>query len=165
MILWLEKRYYLRKYQNEKREIRMNKYVHIIITCAFIVVMPLLAVAQEVEKNIIKYDEVGNIKSVEFSQEDKDYGKISTAKAFFRDVLKVKSNNTFVRNQNIRLGRGHETFEQFYKGIRVENAGYTFHYDENGLMKYAHGKYVEISNLDINPTISEERASKELSSK
>lgn len=130
------------------------------IACAYLVAMPLSAVSQDFGKTIFKYDNFGNIKSVKFSSADTNYENMTSADVFFTEILKVKENNTFIKNQKIRLEKGHETFEQFYKGIPVENAGYTFHYDENGLMRYAHGKYVDIQNLDINPTINEEDASK-----
>ncbi len=137
----------------------MKKYIHSICVCAFVAILPLSAVAQDIEKSVFRYDKYGNVKSVDFSPSDREKG-IKSADVFFREILKVKANNTFVRNQEIRLEKGDESFNQFYKGIKVENAGYTFHYDENGKIRYAHGNYVDISNLDTNPTISKEDASK-----
>lgn len=138
----------------------MKRLNYFYIACIYYVTIPLSAVSQDIGKSIINYDKFGNVNSVKFSSSNMDNEKIKSADVFFKDFLKVKENITFVRNQKIKLEKGHETFEQFYKGIRVDNAGYTFHYDENGCIKYAHGNYVDISNIDIEPIISEEDALK-----
>lgn len=128
--------------------------------CAFCVAIPLSIFGQELGKSVFNYDKYGNVRSVEFSALDKEGDYIKSADVFFRDVLKMKANDSFVRNKSIRLDGGNETFEQYYKGIKVENAGYTFHYDENGFMRYAHGNYVNVSDIDVRPAISKEDASK-----
>lgn len=135
----------------------MKKVMHILFACALVFAISLSAVAQGLEESIFKYDKSGNVKSVEFTKSD---GNRMSVEVFFRDVLKIKTNNEFVRNEEIRLEKGNESFEQFYKGIKVDKAGYTFHYDENGCMKYAHGKYVDILDLDTKPTIRKEDAAK-----
>lgn len=123
-----------------------------------ITIMPSLIVAQDLEKTVFEYDNTGNVKSVYFSKADKEHEQIKSSDVFFRDILKTSDNDQFIPNKAIRLDKGNETFEQYYKGIKVENAGYTFHYDENGCMRYAHGNYVNIPNLNINPVISKEDA-------
>jgi len=50
-----------------------------------------------------------------------------------------------------------EHFDQYYKGIRVDNGGYNFHY-RSGKMFYAHGHYVKINDLNVNPSIIQEQA-------
>jgi Zn-dependent metalloprotease len=130
-----------------------------IILCALMAASVVIN-AQDLEKSIFVYDKYGNVQSVEFSKTDKEYDYIRSADVYFRDVLKAKDGNQFVRNESIRIDKKNETFEQYYKGIKVENAGYTFHYDENGSMRYAHGRYVDISNLDTKPIISKEEAAK-----
>lgn len=130
-----------------------------IILCALMAASVVIN-AQDLEKSIFIYDKYGNVQSVEFSKADKEYDYVRSADVYFRDILKVKDGNQFVRNESIRIDKKNETFEQYYKGIKVENAGYTFHYDENGSMRYAHGRYVDISNLDTKPIISKEEAAK-----
>ena len=120
--------------------------------------MPSFAIAQDFDKTVLEYDKAGNVKSVYFSKIDNKYGNIKSADVFFREILKISDDDRFTENNTIRLDDRNETFEQYYKGIKVENAGYTFHYDENGCMRYAHGNYVRISNIDINPTINKEEA-------
>jgi Zn-dependent metalloprotease len=138
----------------------MKQFINIIYVCAYLVVTPLSAFAQDISKSVFKYDQFGNVESVVFSKTDKEYEYIKSEDVFFKDILKTRANNTFVRNKKIRLDKGHETFDQYYKGIKVEDAGYTFHYDKNGNMRYAHGNYVDITDLDIIPAISKEDAAK-----
>lgn len=132
-----------------------------IICALYISIMPSFAIAQDLEKTVFEYDKAGNIKSVYFSKADKEHEYIKSANVFFRDILKISEQDCFIANKSIRLDGENETFEQFYKGIKVENAGYTFHYDENGCMRYAHGNYVSITNLDTKPIISKEEACNE----
>lgn len=131
-----------------------------IITCALMALVAISANAQDKTESVFKYDKYGNIESVLFSKNDREYENLKSVDVFFKNILKVKTNNTFVMNRNVILEKGHETYEQFYKGIKVEDAGYTFHYDEDGHIKYAHGNYVDISSLDINPSISKDDAAK-----
>lgn len=128
-----------------------------IITCFVMALISISTFAQDLEKSVFTYDKLGNVQAVEFSKSDKKYNNIKSAKDFFREVLKVKDGNYYVRKE-LRVEKKNESFEQYYKGIKVENAGYTFHYDENGRMTFAHGKYVDISNLDVAPVISNEDA-------
>ncbi len=102
------------------------------VFCCFVgLIISVFVNASTPEKTVIKYDKKGIIKSVSFSLNDNEYGHIHSSDMFFREIIKVKDNNHFVKNKSIRLDGKNETFEQYYKGIKVENAGYTFHYDEN----------------------------------
>lgn len=138
----------------------MKHFTHLICACAFFVALPILTMAQGIKKSVFCYDEFGNVKSVLFSSADRKYDYIKSEGVFFRDILKVKTDIVFVRNTDVRLEKGNDTYEQYYKGLKVEDAGYTFHYDKNGSMRYAHGNYVDISNLDTKPAINEEDAAK-----
>lgn len=137
----------------------MKQFVCFFI-CICLATFPYITVAQENIDDSFEYNDLGIIKSARFSSSGNRYKGIKSAEVFFRDVLKIKANNSFVRNEKVRLEKEDETFEQFYKGLRVDNAGYTFHYDEKGLMRYAHGNYVEITDLDINPKIKCDDAAK-----
>ena len=131
-----------------------------IFACACFIAIPLSNSAQVTGKSNYIYDKSGNVRSVLFSATDREFKHIKSSDVFFREVLKVKDNNKFAKNMSIRLDDRNETFDQFYEGIRVEDAGYTFHYDENGNMRYAHGNYVDISEFDTRPAISMEDASR-----
>jgi len=97
----------------------------------------------------------GQIKSVNFENVS-DISRIpSDSKSFFETY--------FERNDNVELStikgaynrrkNTNETVQQFYKGIKIENARYSLHYF-NDTLRYAHGNYVQIKNMDIVPTIS-----------
>ena len=122
----------------------------------FVVVMSMTA--KESGESIIRYSQNGTIRSVEFSKMKQDVAIPKSADAFFADILKKGSNDEFKPNTDVKLDRGHETFYQYYKGVRVEGAGYTFHYDEEGDMCYAHGNYERIDNLNTHPSINKEEA-------
>jgi len=78
---------------------------------------------------------------------------------FFRDYLETSANDEFRKVPQKQRMKDfiHENYHQYYKGIKVENAGYTFHY-QNGKMFYAHGNYVKVKDLEVVPSISANRA-------
>jgi Zn-dependent metalloprotease len=127
-----------------------------VILFIFVVVMPMTA--KESGESIIRYSQNGTVRSVEFSKMKQDMTIPKSADAFFTDILKKGANDEFKPNTDVKLDRGHETFYQYYKGVRVEGAGYTFHYDEEGDMCYAHGNYERIDNLNTHPSINKEEA-------
>ena len=127
-----------------------------VILFIFVVVMPMTA--KESGESIIRYSQNGTVRSVEFSKMKQDMTIPKSADAFFTDILKKGANDEFKPNTDVKLDRGHETFYQYYKGVKVEGAGYTFHYDEEGNMCYAHGNYERIDNFNTNPSINKEEA-------
>jgi bacillolysin len=88
----------------------------------------------------------GVITSVNFSGAE---NPPTSADEFFRDYLKIKPYDEF---RKTRHNNNFENFNQYYHGIRVDGAGFTFHY-KNGKMFLAHGHYVIIKNLNPNPFI------------
>jgi bacillolysin len=94
----------------------------------------------------------GVITSVNFSAAE---NPPTSADDFFNVYLKIKPYDEFRKTRHNTTIKGfvHEHFDQYYYGIRVEDAGYNFHY-EHGKMFLAHGHYVVIKNLDPNPFIS-----------
>ncbi|WP_372950921.1 M4 family metallopeptidase, partial [Mariniphaga sp.] len=57
------------------------------------------------------------------------------------------------RNKNFR----HEHYDQFYNGVKVDGAGYNFHF-EKGRMYLAHGNFIKIEGLSTTPSITREEA-------
>lgn len=134
---------------------KLNMFTQLAIA---ILLLPSYVFAQSSEKTIIKYSDSGKPKSISFSKTDKSVVIPKTHKEFFTDLLKITKDDDFKENNSVKLDTGHQTFEQYYKGIKVADAGYTFHYGDDGIMQYAHGKYVEIVDLDIQPSVSQEEA-------
>lgn len=73
--------------------------------------------------------------------------------------MEVESNDRFekVAHRSKRENFEHEYFDQYYKEMRVDGAGYIFHY-ENGEMYYANGNYVKVGDINIIPSIITEEA-------
>lgn len=112
-------------------------------------------------KTNIKKNNFGTITSVEFPDTNilsKD-ALHETTETFFQKFLEVTSMDQFLKTPFTNLNReeSYEHFDQFYNGIRVDGAGYNFHY-KNGKMAFAHGHYVKIVDMDTHPSISSETA-------
>jgi Zn-dependent metalloprotease len=107
----------------------------------------------------ITIDKNGIIQSVEFP-DSIDKSKIpSSSIEFINKFIKPTENEYFklepskVKKKDFR----NEHYDQYFKAIKVEGAGYNFHY-KNGKLFYAHGNYIKIENLSVTPSITEERA-------
>jgi bacillolysin len=120
--------------------------------------IPALVFAQQPETvPTVLRDKKGVIQAMEFSESDGSKG--ITDKEFLRDYLKVSADDGFVKANDKRRSAEFtdDHFDQFYKSVKVEGAGYNFHY-KNGKIFYAHGHYVKIDNLDVVPSLTPEKA-------
>ena len=129
----------------------------IIVFLLFFSSMTLFA-QPKATRTAIKYSESGRIKAILFSKDDKTIAIPQTYDVFFKDILKIRECDEFRTNNKVKMDAEHHTFEQFYKGIKVCDGGYTFHCDSDGVMEYAHGNYVEIPSINTVPSISPEKA-------
>lgn len=132
----------------------MKKILYII---AFIA-LPQIMLSQHSDKTVFKYNQLGELKSVRFSINDSTVKCPKSAIEFFSNILKRKNSDIFKKITSIKLEKGNEVFEQYYKDVKIDGAGFVFHYDDNGYMSYAHGNYIDISEIDTNPSISKEDA-------
>jgi len=115
----------------------------------------LFCFAQNTEqKTIIQKNNKETIESVEFSSTDKSVRVPASAEVFFKDLLKIQKEDRFekISHKSKKDGFIHEHLDQYYKGIKVAGAGYNFHY-KNGEMFFAHGHYVKIENLNVEPAM------------
>lgn len=130
-----------------------------LLTCLMVfVTTTFLCQAQDkVQPHTIHKNKNGTISAVEFSLSE---GKVpASSQAFLEEYLEVKPSDEFkkVPHRSKKEGFVHEHFDQYYKGVKVEGAGYNFHY-KNGQMYFANGHYVRINDLNAKPTISLEKA-------
>lgn len=114
-----------------------------------------------VNKINIKKNIYGTTTSVEFPDAEilsKD-ALHETSETFFKKFIGVTANDQFIitPTANFNQEESYEHFDQFYNGIRVDGAGYNFHY-KNGKIAFAHGHYVKIVDMDTHPSISGETA-------
>ena len=133
-----------------------TKILSIIILAA----ISLNGLTQSAErKTIIQKDRKGIVQYVKYSNEDKSVRIPKTADEFFKDVLNTQTSDSFEKNTKKPLAEGYtnEQFDQIYNGVKVDGAGYSFHY-RNGEMYLAHGNYIKIEDLNSKPTITAEDA-------
>lgn len=104
---------------------------------------------------IIVWGENGTIQSVTFSESDKSYTIPNSSTDFFENWLNVSTNDQFREVPHVSKGKGyvHEHFDQYYNGVKVDGAGYNFHYKDSK-MYFAHGYYVPIGQLNVVPSLS-----------
>ena len=110
------------------------------------------------DKTIIQYDSKNHIESVMFSKLDTTIEIPKTAEDFFEKMLNMEDGVCYVKNKSVSLSKENETFVQLYNGLEVDGAFFTFHFDNDGVMTYAHGNYVEVSNVPTKPSISVEES-------
>lgn len=113
------------------------------------------------QQTILRKNAKGVLESVEFSAEDKEVTIPASAETFFKSILKVKPTDEFRKIQHRQKQKEfiHEHFEQYYNGIKIDGAGYNFHY-KNGKMYFAHGYYVDASDVNPKPSITGHEAMK-----
>jgi Zn-dependent metalloprotease len=111
------------------------------------------------QETILRKSSKGDLESVEFSADDKSVTVPTSAEIFFKDMLKTKSTDEFRKIQRKQKQKEfvREHFEQYFNGIKIEGAGYNFHY-KNGKMFFAHGHYVNTNNIDTKPSIPKPHA-------
>lgn len=113
------------------------------------------------KEGIISTNEKGIITAVEFSK-TVDKEKIpSSANEFFEKYLEITANDEFEKTPHKSQKKEliHDHYDQFYKGIKVDGAGYNLHF-KDGQLYFANGNYVKIENINPSPSISLEEAKK-----
>ncbi len=134
----------------------MRKIIFI-IQCLSI---PFFCLSQESAKEPkVKKNSFGIIRRVEFPKELSINQVPESSNAFFQQYLKISESDEFRKQPTNKKKKEieNERFFQYYKGIKVVNAGYVIHYRENRILR-AHGNFVKIPELDITPTVSPEEA-------
>ena len=99
------------------------------------------------------------VTSVRFNSSDADTSIPVNEQEFFKTYLAVSPDDQFVQvpHTSKRPGFIHDHFDQYYKGVRVVEGGYNFHY-KDGRMYFANGHYVKIADLNVVPRISVDQA-------
>ena len=121
----------------------------------FLLIILLLLKTQEAQTIEIKKNSLDEIEYVRFHVDDDSLNVPTTSDEFFSDVLKVGKYDTFTK----KLLRSHcpnrvnECFQQYYNGIKVEDGKYVLHF-KNGKIEFAHGNYVRMNSIKVQPSIS-----------
>ena len=125
----------------------------------------LSGMAQYSENKInIRKDNKGMIRSVEYTKEDTSLPIPKSSSDFFINMLKIQTLDRFDRKMYQSDNKlTHESYDQYYNGVKVDGCGYTFHYYD-GVMNFAHGHYIRIEGLNTKPAITVDGAKTSFSS-
>lgn len=101
------------------------------------------------------------MKSVLITQEDanKCFQKNRSSALALKELLRLSEEHVLqnIRTETDALGYSHERFEQYYKGIKIENADVRVHY-KDGKFYYANGEYIDFNYFDTTKTVSHTEA-------
>ncbi len=123
----------------------------------FIVVfLSVTSFAQQIEKQIL--DRNGNPTFVEFDTKSKTISKSET-KDVLSNLLNATKNEEFKSFRSVKdqMGFTHERFQQYYKGIKVENGVYIVH-SRNEIIESLSGEYKVIKDINTTPSITSDEA-------
>ncbi|MEO9965252.1 MAG: M4 family metallopeptidase [Reichenbachiella sp.] len=97
-------------------------------------------------------------KSKTFIQLEPSQGRILKTE-LLRSQLRMNSDEEMraLRSEDDKLGYRHEKFEHFYRGFRVEGSTYTIH-SKNGVATHMTGNYATVDEVDVNPSLSSDKA-------
>ena len=117
-----------------------------------------ISFAQVIEKQ--ELDRNGNPTFVKFDTKSRSYTKSET-KAVLSSIFEMTKNDEYksLRSEKDQIGITHERFQQYYKGIKVENGIYIVH-SRNGAIESLSGEYKLIQEINVTPGISLDDASK-----
>lgn len=97
-------------------------------------------------------------KSKTFIQLEASQGRMLKSE-LLRSQLRMSSSEEMraLKTEDDQLGYRHEKFEHFYKGFKVEGSTYTIH-SKNGVATHMTGNYATVAEVDVNPSLSSDRA-------
>lgn len=85
----------------------------------------------------------------------------SSADSFFKDNTPLSTDNVLKFSHSLKnTSTNYKQFEQLYKGMKVNRCGYICYYNNKDVLKSIEGAFVPIDDMDVNPTISQEEATK-----
>ena len=85
--------------------------------------------------------------------------KIENDTVFLKSILNAKKEDGFRLKSETTddLGITNKKFQQYYRGIKVDNAEYVLH-GKNGLIEVINGYFQIITILSVEPSINERQA-------
>lgn len=103
-------------------------------------------------------DKQGIIKQIIFDTQQERVAA-TDVKQVFKEQLNLAEENEFTPKNSFtdKLGGEHIRYQQFYKGIKVEDGDYIVHLN-NGVIKSMNGEYEKIDKVNISPSLSSDAA-------
>jgi len=85
--------------------------------------------------------------------------KIANAINFLKTTLQTTSSDSFalIKQTTDKLGMLHQRYQQYYKGIKIENAQYLLH-GRNGNIETMNGDFQIVNIASNTPSLSEQQA-------
>lgn len=104
-------------------------------------------------------DDQGIVKFVSFKANENSNRKMSSDTIFLKNILKAKKEDSFkeVKTSSDELGITHRKFQQYYKGIKVENGVYLVH-GKNGFISLINGDFQNVDSPSLNAVYTEKDA-------
>ena len=125
----------------------------------FCIISTVKAQTQKSDTLKIERNEQGIIKFVSFTNNDNDNRKLSNDTVFLKSILKTKLDDSFKEVKIItdELGITHKKYQQYYKGLLVENGVYLIH-GRNGYINFINGDFHKVSLSTVIPVYDEKAA-------
>lgn len=78
---------------------------------------------------------------------------------FLKDVLQLKQDDELrlIKERTDELKITHNKYQQYYKGIKVENAEFWIH-EKQGIIEVVNGEFYDLNISSVNPSIAEKEA-------
>ena len=115
--------------------------------------------AQQEDALFVQRGKSGKIEFARFNADKNSDRKMQNDTIFLKAILQAKKEDEF-RLKSVttdELGITHKRFQQYYKGIKVENAEYLLH-GKDGNIDYINGNFQHINLQTIEPGINERQA-------
>lgn len=134
----------------------MKRFNQLLLT-TLLCLNSLFSVAQQGDTLSIQRNEKGNITFARFKPDVKR--RIEGGENFLKSALHTKQGDDFrlIKEITDALGISHQRYQQYYKGIKVENAEYLIH-GKNGIIETINGDYQEVNIMSVAPSITEQQA-------
>jgi len=113
------------------------------------------AMAQEKGKIIkAQKDRQGVYKQIHFDTQQEQV-RLSEVNEVFKSRLGAKENDELKvkRVQLDKLGTEHTRYQQYYKGVKIEDGTYIVH-SKNGIISSMNGEFKKLNDLSIDPSLS-----------
>src|SRR5690349_8493103 len=135
----------------------MMKFFTTALLLASLSSIALSANAQNNDTLEIKRNAKGNVTFARFSPSMN--AKIREGDEFLHVVLRTKTNDELRLNKDTvdKLGMTHRIYQQYYKGVKVENGEFLIH-GKNLIIETINGDFQEVNLSSVVPQINEQQA-------
>ncbi len=134
------------------------KYIKVSIL--FIVLLCCtLANAQSNDTLDIQKNEKGKVKFARFQSNASSNRRMQNDTVFLKSILQAKKEDSFrkIKEDLDELGITHKKFQQYYKGLKVENSEFLIH-GKNDNIEVINGDFNDIDISIIKPSLNESQA-------